>query len=115
MQCNRGLTALMYAAKDGVVGDDRKEMIQLLINAGADVNKQDIHGETVLISMLRLKGENVTDIMQLLIDAGVDVNKQDIYGYTALMCVVSSPLLAACGANRHEEVDAIAYQRWCKC
>ena len=60
-------TTLMVVIARG--GDHTAEMIHLLINAGADVNKQDKNGRTALIYAARRGGENAAGMMRLLIDA----------------------------------------------
>ena len=75
-----GGTPLMVAAKHGY-----KEIVELLVEAKADVNIADGDGDTALI----LAAENgYTDIVELLVGAGADVNKADKIGLTALMYAV---------------------------
>ncbi|CAN5179349.1 hypothetical protein BH09DEP1_BH09DEP1_6280 [soil metagenome] len=76
----RGETMLMKAV---VVND--LETARLLLQAGADIDKQDHLG----ITALRLAiGDNKSQMVRLLIDAGADLDKKDYCngsGYTALM------------------------------
>jgi ankyrin repeat protein len=70
-----GNTTLASAAR----GDDPiVEIVEMLINAGADVNTDDDDGQAVLY--------NVSDpaIVQLMLDNGADSNHRDEDGYTAL-------------------------------
>lgn len=59
-----------------------REMAELLINKGADVNAVNIEGRTPLINAAR---SGVKEIVELLINNGADVNAVDIYGTTPLM------------------------------
>ncbi len=56
--------------------------IQLLLDAGADVNATDDDGETALIAAAR---GGHTEAAQILLDAGADVNATDIQEQTALI------------------------------
>ena len=74
-------TALMLASDKG-----RKDIVELLIKKGADVNCANAFGESALISAM--KAPIVTDcieIVELLTSNGADVNKKNIQGYTPLM------------------------------
>ena len=74
-------TALMYAVSDS---DGHTDIVELLIKAGADVNRQDISKCTAL--MLTVTGyETKNEIVKLLLDAGAELNMQDRTGKTALM------------------------------
>ena len=61
----------------------KKEVIQQLLEADADVNIQDNNGDTALILAAYVSGYK--KIIQLLLDKGVKINIQNIYGNTALM------------------------------
>ena len=86
-----GLTPLSLAKN--------KEIIKLLINAGADVNNKDSFGGTPLIY-----AEN-REIIKLLINAGAEVNYAPENGITSLAKAVlredkeSAKLLISSGAN----------------
>ena len=71
-----GRTALYRAAQNG-----HNDIAKILIEAGADVNKQDKDWETALYRAA-VNGHN--DIAKILIEAGADVNIQDKDGQTAL-------------------------------
>ena len=77
-----GLTPLMRAAMNG-----RDESIDVLINAGADVNTRDKMGRTALF-LATSKG--ITDSVITLIRGGADVNMDDIHGNTPVMELTSS-------------------------
>lgn len=78
----RGQTPLMLAAKYGFL-----DLILLLLDYGADVNKANGFGLTpLMISALH----NHINIMNELIIHGADVNRTNLYGITALMMACSS-------------------------
>ena len=97
LSCEIGSTALIRAAEE----DDK--CVKLLIQAGADVNHQNVDGHTTLI---RAAAEGQEKCVELLIQAGANVNHQDKCGQTAAMLVASSEdnekclkLLIQAGAN----------------
>jgi len=92
-----GRTALMYAAADfdrtgrypsadylQDLHDRKKEVIKILLAAGANVNERTNAGNTAL--MYPASSGDV-EIASILIDAGADVDIQNNDGITALMCV----------------------------
>ena len=72
-----GRTALMYAA-----GSGSAEKIQLLIDAGADVNARDYCGKTALMYAASVYGDNGQKCIDLLLQNGADADIQDNYGQT---------------------------------
>ncbi len=76
-----GSTALSYAAQTGSV-----ESLQVLLDAGADVNTSDCWGKTPLIHAVQ-RPDNEESI-KLLLSAGADVNVADKGGMTALQHAV---------------------------
>jgi ankyrin repeat protein len=68
-------TALMCASWNGHI-----ECLQLLIDAGANVNMQNIDGNTALIWASR---NSHIECLQLLVDAGADLYTRNKDGYTA--------------------------------
>lgn len=72
-----GSTPLMVAAEEG-----RTEVVQLLIERGANLNHTDNHGCTALINAAWY---GYPKIVQLLIERDADVNHANQLGYTAFM------------------------------
>ena len=72
-----GDTALIVAA-----GKGHTDIVELLVGAGADVNKADKIGLTALMYAVQ---DGHADIMKLLFKARADVNQADSGGLTALM------------------------------
>ena len=75
-------TALEHAVMNA-----NREMVQLLLAAGADVNKTNDAGVTVL---MMLDDDATSDLIWDLINAGAKVNLKDKSGATALMQVADS-------------------------
>ncbi|HYJ87141.1 MAG TPA: ankyrin repeat domain-containing protein [Pyrinomonadaceae bacterium] len=75
-------TALEHAVRNA-----NREMVQLLLSAGADVNKTNDVGETVL---MMLDDDATSDLTWDLINAGANVNRKDKFGTTALMEIAAS-------------------------
>jgi len=80
---DEGRTALMAAVSEKTYdaeaeGVDRAEVVRLLLEAGAEPNARDAHGNTALIRCTQR-----ADIALLLINAGADVNARND-GITAL-------------------------------
>jgi serine/threonine-protein phosphatase 6 regulatory ankyrin repeat subunit B len=75
----RGVSALMYA----IAHTQNEEIIQMLVDAGLDVNAANENGDTALtVAALLTKNPK---IIELLIKAGADVNAKDFEGATALI------------------------------
>ena len=100
---DRGFSVLMLAVEKG-----NDSTVNLLIQAGADVNKKDKNGDTALIYAVQLG--NIC-CLNLLIQAGANVNKCNNIHETALMfalvkghiqCV--APLITA-GANVNQKTQ----------
>jgi uncharacterized protein len=75
-----GMTALMFAARDG-----RLAAAQALVAAGANVNAVDPNGLTPLLLAIT---NNQLAVAQLLVDKGADVKAVDWYGRTPLWAAV---------------------------
>jgi len=71
---NIGRTPLMEAAWNG-----QDEMIQLLLDMGADINAVDDHGMTSLIRAAR-RGPEKT--IKILLECGADASVKDRRGWT---------------------------------
>ena len=90
-------TALLKASQN-----DNRELITLLITAGADISQADEYGETPLYKAAYL---GHTECVKLLIDAGADVNKANKKGETPLYMAEErghtecAELLRAAGGN----------------
>jgi ankyrin repeat protein len=93
-----GLTALLYAARDGCY-----ECVEALIAKGADVNVPTPEGVTPL--MIALDNDN-NDIAKLLLDHGADPNVWDWYGRTALYIAVDRKDGGSSGGGLKVPVDA---------
>jgi hypothetical protein len=78
-----GTTALEHAVRNG-----NRELAQLLLSAGADVNARNTGGQTVL---MMLNEDATADMVWDLINAGANVNQKDNEGNT--------PLIEAAGVN----------------
>lgn len=72
-----GTTALEHAVRNA-----NREMVQLLLSAGANPNARDSSGQTVLMD---LDEDATADLVWDLINSGAKVNLQDEEGNTALM------------------------------
>jgi ankyrin repeat protein len=71
-----GMTALLYAARDGRLG-----IAQMLVNAGADVNQAEANKMTPLLIAI---ANDHLDVAQFLLSKGADVNAADYWGRTPL-------------------------------
>lgn len=86
-----GTTALEHAVRNG-----NREMTQLLLSAGADVNTRDAGRQTVL---MMLDEEATADLVWDLINAGAKVSQKDSEGNT--------PLIEAAGFNNIEVLKTL--------
>lgn len=80
-----GATALILASYNG-----HEELVQILIDRGANVNAADNDGKTAL---MRAAQGNYLTISSILIDNGADILAVDKYGMDAMQ--VASPLMRA--------------------
>ena len=77
-----GTTALEHAVRNA-----NREMVQLLLGAGAKVNTRDASGETVL---MMVDSEATSELIWDLLNAGAKVDLKDEADNTALMAAVSA-------------------------
>lgn len=67
------------------IGRDLRDIVQILLQAGADVNKTDADGRTALHWIARNGREAVAkEIIQPLLEWNADISVKDKYGCTAL-------------------------------
>ncbi|MDX1561384.1 MAG: ankyrin repeat domain-containing protein, partial [Gammaproteobacteria bacterium] len=90
-------TPLLYAAREGSA-----EIIELLLAAGADIEKADANGTTPLLAAII--NDNM-DAARALIAAGANVNAVDWYGQTPLWAAVDVRNLDVPGPTRDNGVD----------
>lgn len=90
---NLGTTALEHAVRNG-----NREMVQVLLSAGADVKSRNSSKETVL---MMLGEESTADIVWDLINAGAKVDLKDDEGDTALIEVAMGKNLPVLTALLH--------------
>jgi uncharacterized protein len=93
-----GLTALLYAARDGCY-----DCVDALIAKGADVNVPTPEGVTPL--MIALDNDN-NDVAKLLLDHGANPGVWDWYGRTALYIAVDRKDGGSSGGGLRVPVDA---------
>jgi len=75
-----GMSALLYAARDG-----RMEITKLLVDAKADVNQADVNGITPLLSAI---SNHHLAVAQFLLERGADPKSADQWGRTPLWSAV---------------------------
>ncbi|KJK76597.1 hypothetical protein H634G_08185 [Metarhizium anisopliae BRIP 53293] len=82
LQINEGGTALHRAARNG-----NEALVRLLLDHGADIERQDNDGQTVLHTAAKSGSQ---PIVQLILDARTTVDIKDHVGRTALFSAVQS-------------------------
>lgn len=88
-------TPLMFACQKGIF-----EIVEVLIQFGADINKQDEDGDSALTLSSSHKN---TNIAKLLLNNGANVDHADKNGIT--------PLIIACLSNRVEMVQLLIHHK----
>jgi len=78
----RGFRPLHKAALTG-----RKDIVELLISNGADINSRDNQGQTPLVWAI---SEGTLDVIKLLVDRGANVNIKTNSGVSPLKCAMAS-------------------------
>lgn len=71
-----GMTALLYAARDG-----RIDIVRMLLAAGADLKKDDVNKISPFAMAIT---NNHIELAQLFLDRGADANERDNWGRTPL-------------------------------
>ena len=92
-----GMTALLFAARDGST-----DAARALLDAGADLNAADPNDMTPL--MMAITNAQI-GVAQLLVDRGADVRKADWYGRTPLWAAVEIRNLDLRGGATDNGVD----------
>ena len=96
----RAKTPRLYAAREGATG-----VVQLLLDAGADIEQADANGTTPLLAAVI---NDRMDAARVLIEAGANVNAVDWYGQTPLWAAVDIRNLDVDGPTRDNGVDRAA-------
>lgn len=74
-------------------------IVEILINNGADVNGRDAQNQSVLHHAVINPQYASTDFIKYLVDKGANINAQDVYGHT--------PLFIASGLKNENAVNAL--------
>lgn len=85
-----GLTLLLYATGLNETRDGNPNLVKLLLDLKADINKPDFNGRTPLM-IAALRGE--TEIVSMLIEKGANINSVDNKKCSALMYAAGHNLL----------------------
>ena len=93
------ITALMIACMQGETQKRNIDVINVLLNAGADPNYVTVDGETCLHTAVR--GHCSKEVLQKLMDHGVNVNVRSKYGETAIKIACLQ------GISQKVNIDAI--------
>jgi ankyrin repeat protein len=76
-----GMTAMMYAARDGQL-----DAVRALVAGGADINQVTVLEKTSPLVMAAMNGHY--EVAKFLVDAGADPNLSNSYGMTALYATI---------------------------
>jgi uncharacterized protein len=90
-------TPLLYAAREGHI-----EIAQLLLKAGAELDKADADGVTPLLMAIL---NDQLPLARLFVERGANVNATDWYGQTPLFAAVDIRNLDVAGPTRENGVD----------
>ena len=96
-----GMTPLLYAARDG-----RLDIVQMLLDAGADINERDANDIPALIAAIT---NNHPDVAHFLIDRGADIKAVDWYGRTPLWAAVETRNMDVDNATFVNSIDRAPY------
>ena len=103
----KGRTLLTSAVEAKIPKKERYDMVNTLLDWGADVNIPDNYGETPLMRVVRRDKNVCLDTATLLIEKGADINARNNAGETVLMKSAESGtpttfhLLVERGADLH--------------
>lgn len=86
-----GNTALNLLCQAGYLADLNAQLAELLIDAGADVNKPNQSGLTPIMAFSQRGNEMKYNIAELLLDNYADITYTDQFGNTALIYAAGNP------------------------
>ena len=90
----------------GAAWRNRPDMLNLLLEEGADANAADVHGRTALHKAAR---GGYPGIVTLLLSAGADANARCSLGYTPLLECAAMRLIKAPGHGGREDLSLLRY------
>ena len=101
----------MPARKSWILGDckQRKNIVQLLLDKGADVHARDINGETALMTAAE-KGN--TSIAKMLLEKGAEINTKNKQGQTPLLKIAEKENLDMINFLLENGADINARDKW---
>ncbi len=107
---NKGQNPLIMASHKG-----HKDIIELLLNYGLDINLQDNRGDNSLISLLKnefLDDNLVKEIVQIFIKNGINVNLKNKFGQCALTIACKRGLLEIVELLINNNADMHSCDTW---
>lgn len=91
----RGTKAGLISIAVNSDSDDKYEIVQILLKNKANINAQDVLGETALHKLFKFGiGNGDTEMCALLLNSGVDASIKNNHGETALDIAESNPFLS---------------------